>query len=113
MGIEDFAKKTIRAAVVGGTLLSGAAAADATVHKADAQTINQQSSGNNSSGNNSPNIISGGRVTINGIGSGGNPNVSSRSEGPINQESRRDNSPNVVTDDVTIIDGKVYFKKRQ
>lgn len=70
-----------------------------------------------SEGSNSPNIIGGGNVVIGGgRGEEGKPNVSTRKEGPIRQESTRDNSPNIITEgdqNVIIIDGKVVVPKKK
>lgn len=69
-----------------------------------------------SQGSNSPNIIGGGNVVIGGGSGEGKPNVSIRKEGPIRQESTRDNSPNIITegdDNVVIIDGKVIHPKKK
>lgn len=112
MGLDSFgkrAKNAIRAAVLGGATIAGAAAAESALkaNDAEAQTITQQSRGNNS-----PNIISGGNVIFNGSGEIGKPNISTRTEGNIHQRSERDNSPNIITNDNVTINGKVYFKKK-
>ena len=100
MGMEGFRKKAkdvIKAAIVGGSLISGAAA--------EAQTYKQQSYGDNS-----PNIIGSGNAVNRGGNTefrtpGGNivrmdgtgkPNISSDRGGSIRQESRGNNSPNII-----------------
>jgi len=110
--MESFGKKAknaIRAAVLGGAVISGAAGADTGLLKgqAEAQTVTQQTSGSNS-----PNIFSGGNVTIQGLGENGHPNISTNTEGSIQQRSEHESSPNIITNgDVVIIDGKVFKKQ--
>ena len=109
MGMESFGKKAknaIRAAVLGSSVVAGAAATEGAldINKAEAQTYTQQSNGNNS-----PNIIGSGNVVNRGgseiVTPGGNivrmpgmgkPNIVTNPDGSIRQESRGDNSPNII-----------------
>ncbi|HUO49975.1 MAG TPA: hypothetical protein VMU25_00125 [Candidatus Paceibacterota bacterium] len=111
--MESFGKKAknaIRAAVLGSSVVAGAAATESALdlNKAEAQTITQQSHGNNS-----PNVVSGGDVFIQGSGTEGHPNVHLNNAGSIQQKSQFDNSPNVISNgDIVIIDGKVYRRNK-
>ena len=68
--LGERAKNAIRAAVLGGSVVAGAAASESAteINKAKAQTIRQESRGSNS-----PNIIGSGNVIIRGTGEAGKP----------------------------------------
>lgn len=97
------AKDVLRAAVLGGAIISGAAA-DAGSNKAEAQTTQF------SSGAGSPNIIGSGNVVNRGgnyeirtpggnvvrMDGVGKPNIAINPDGSIRQESRGSNSPNII-----------------